>query len=389
VTFVALRAKSMNQLKKTVKKMSIIISSGLLLVIVIGVLFLYLSPEFGGTPTMEQKTIYTKSPNYKDGKFINKEHVKLDMSMRDMGKSLAGYFGASPLTKPSRDIPVEKLDSLDIVNYKDSTRLIWFGHSAFLLQTNNKTILIDPMFGKVAAPHPMLGSNRFSRELPIAVEKLPVIDAVIISHDHYDHLDYGSIQKLKEKVNMFYTPLGVGAHLQKWGVEKERIVELDWWQEVTHEGLVFRCTPAQHFSGRGFTDRANTLWSSWIVQSENDNIFFSGDSGYGPHFKEIGDKYGPFDFAMIECGQYNEMWPDIHMFPEETAQAGLDVKAKQIMPIHWGAFKLAMHPWTEPVERLSKKAKELNLDLITPRIGESFNIHKLNVLTAEWWKKSE
>ena len=369
--------------------MSIIISSGLLLVIVIGVLFLYLSPEFGGTPTMEQKTIYTKSPNYKDGKFINKEHVKLDMSMRDMGKSLAGYFGASPLTKPSRDIPVEKLDSLDIVNYKDSTRLIWFGHSAFLLQTNNKTILIDPMFGKVAAPHPMLGSNRFSRELPIAVEKLPVIDAVIISHDHYDHLDYGSIQKLKEKVNMFYTPLGVGAHLQKWGVEKERIVELDWWQEVTHEGLVFRCTPAQHFSGRGFTDRANTLWSSWIVQSENDNIFFSGDSGYGPHFKEIGDKYGPFDFAMIECGQYNEMWPDIHMFPEETAQAGLDVKAKQIMPIHWGAFKLAMHPWTEPVERLSKKAKELNLDLITPRIGESFNIHKLNVLTAEWWKKSE
>ncbi|WP_110355493.1 MBL fold metallo-hydrolase [Arenibacter sp. ARW7G5Y1] len=368
--------------------MSIIIGSGLFILIVIGVLFLYVSPEFGGTPTLEQKTIFLKSPNYKDGKFVNKGHVKLDMSMRDMGKSLAGYFGASPHTKPGLDIPVEKLDSLDIVEYQDSTRLIWFGHSAFLLQTNNKTILIDPMFGKVPAPHPMLGSNRFSRELPIAVEKLPRIDAVIISHDHYDHLDYGSIQKLKEKVNMFYTPLGVGAHLQKWGVEKERIVELDWWEEATHEGLIFRCTPAQHFSGRGFSDRANTLWSSWIVQSETENIFFSGDSGYGPHFKEIGDKYGPFDFAMIECGQYNEMWPDIHMFPEETAQAGLDVRANRIMPIHWGAFKLAMHPWTEPVERLAKKAKELNLDLVTPRIGEFINIDQLEVRTTEWWKKS-
>lgn len=376
----------MNQLKKIVKKMSIIIGSGLLLVIVIVVLFLYLSPEFGGSPTMEKKAIYLKSPNYKDGKFINKGHVKLDMSMRDMGKSLVGYFGPSPFTKPDQDIPVEKLDSMDIVKYKDSTRLIWFGHSAFLLQIDNKTILIDPMFGKVAAPHPMLGSNRFSRELPIAVDKLPSIDAVIISHDHYDHLDYGSIQKLKDKVKMFYTPLGVGAHLQKWGVEKERIVELDWWQEVSQDGLIFRCTPAQHFSGRGFSDRANTLWSSWIVKSEIDNIFFSGDSGYGPHFKEIGDKYGPFDFAMIECGQYNEMWPDIHMFPEETAQAGLDVQAERIMPIHWGAFKLAMHPWTEPVERLSKKAKELNLGLITPRIGEPINIDKQKAPTTEWWK---
>ncbi|MEQ8421696.1 MAG: MBL fold metallo-hydrolase [Arenibacter algicola] len=366
--------------------MSIVIGSGLLLVIVIGVLFLYLSPEFGGAPTMEQKRIYVKSPNYVDGKFINKGNVKLDMSMRDMGKSLAGFFGPSPLTKPNKDIPVAKLDSLDIVEYQDSTRLIWFGHSAFLLQISNKTILIDPMFGKVPAPHPMLGSNRFSKELPIEVEKLPKIDAVLISHDHYDHLDYGSIQKLKDKVKMFYTPLGVGAHLQKWGVEKERIVELDWWQEVVEDDLTFRCTPAQHFSGRGFSDRASTLWSSWVIQSQKDNIFFSGDSGYGPHFKEIGDKYGPFDFAMIECGQYNEMWPDIHMFPEQTAQAGLDVRAKQIMPIHWGAFKLAMHPWTEPVERVTNRAEELNLDVLTPRIGEPINLNRLEETTSQWWK---
>ncbi|MCK0189188.1 MBL fold metallo-hydrolase [Arenibacter sp. F20364] len=366
--------------------MSVIIGSGFLLVILIGVLFLYLSPEFGGKLTTEQKAVYAKSPNYSNGKFMNKSRVKLDMGMRDMGKSLAGYFRQSPSTKPSKNIPVEKLDSLEIVQYQDSTRLIWFGHSAFLLQMNNKTVLIDPMFGKVPAPHPVLGSNRFSKELPIDVEKLPRIDAVIISHDHYDHLDYGSIQKLKDKVNMFYTPLGVGVHLQKWGIDKERIVELDWWEEIVHDDLIFRCTPAQHFSGRGLTDRANTLWSSWVIQSERDNIFFSGDSGYGSHFKEIGDKYGPFDFAMIECGQYNEMWPDIHMFPEQTAQAGLDVRAKQIMPIHWGAFKLAMHPWTEPVERVSDKAKELNLEVLTPRIGEPINLNRLELTSTQWWK---
>lgn len=366
--------------------MGIIIGGGFLLIILIAVLFLYLSPQFGGVPTQEQRMAYAKSPNYRDGKFINKEEVKLDMSMRDMGKSLAGFFGSSPNTKPLMDIPVDKLDSLDIVHKKESTRLIWFGHSAFLLQIGNKTILIDPMFGKVPAPHPLLATNRFSKELPIAVEKLPSIDAVLISHDHYDHLDYGSIQKLKNKVKMFYTPLGVGAHLREWGVERERIIEMDWWQEISQGDLIIRCTPAQHFSGRGITDRAKTLWSSWVLQSNKDKIFFSGDSGYGPHFKEIGDKFGPFNIAMLECGQYNEMWPDIHMFPEQTAQAGVDVRSRLIIPIHWGAFKLAMHPWTEPVERVSVKAKELNLEVLTPRIGEPINFNKMEVSTSEWWK---
>lgn len=170
------------------------------------------------------------------------------------------------------------------------------------------------------------------------------------------------------------------------GVERERIIEMDWWQEISQGDLIIRCTPAQHFSGRGITDRAKTLWSSWVLQSNKDKIFFSGDSGYGPHFKEIGDKFGPFNIAMLECGQYNEMWPDIHMFPEQTAQAGLDVRSRLIIPIHWGAFKLAMHPWTEPVERVSVKAKELNLEVLTPRIGEPINFNKMEVSTSEWWK---
>ena len=368
--------------------MSIIIGGLIVLLVLSTVLFLYLSPEFGGSPTKEQKAIYVKSDNYADGKFVNRNDVNLDMSFGDMRKMLTGYFSPPPNTVPKQNIPTKKIDSLEIATHKDSTRLVWFGHSTFLLQIENKNILIDPMFGKVPAPHPTLGNNRFSKELPIEVEKLPLIDAVLISHDHYDHLDYGSIKKLKEKVKMFYTPLGVGAHLHEWGIEKERIVELDWWQETTFDNLIFRCTPAQHFSGRGLNDRANTLWSSWIIQSEHDNIFFSGDSGYGPHFKEIGDKYGPFDFAMMECGQYNELWPEIHMFPEETAQAGIDVQAKLIMPIHWGAFKLGMHPWTEPVERISKKADELGIEMIIPKIGEPIEFYNSSGIKSTWWQSN-
>ena len=362
------------------------------IVILVGIIFLIAaifinsSPEFGGKLTKEQKELYSQSQNYREGKFINLGNVQMSMDLRKFLKSLSGYFNPPPNTVPNADIPVQKIDSLNIAMYQDSTRLIWFGHSTFLLQINEKNILIDPMFGKVPAPHPMLGSKRFSSELPIVIEELPRIDAVLLSHDHYDHLDYGSILKLKDKVGKFYTPLGVGVHLTEWGIAPEHIIELDWWQETKFGDLVFRCTPAQHFSGRGVSDRAATLWSSWIIQSPTENIFFSGDSGYGPHFKAIGEKYGPFDFAMMECGQYNEMWKEIHMMPEEAAQAGIDVKAKLIMPIHWGAFKLAMHPWTDPVERITKKASALKLPLIVPKIGAPIILNSNQTLFDPWWE---
>lgn len=378
-----------HKLYKFLKKMMIGIGILIGIIVIIAVLFINISPQFGGKATKEQKAIYATSENYIDEKFVNQSEVQLSMSFNDIRKSLVGYFRPLPNTVPKENLPVKKIDSLEIVSHKDDTRLVWFGHSAFLLQIANKNILIDPMFGEVPAPHPMLGSKRFSNELPIEIDKIPEIDAVLISHDHYDHLDYGSIQKLKGKVKMFYTPLGVGVHLQEWGIEKERIVELDWWQGTTFEGLNFVCTPAQHFSGRGLSDRSKTLWSSWVIQSATDAIFFSGDSGYGDHFKEIGEKYGPFDFAMMECGQYNEMWSDIHMFPEETAQAGIDVKAKTIMPIHWGAFKLAMHSWTDPIERVTQKAKELDINIVTPRIGESIFIKESQFKPQDTWWTSQ
>jgi len=376
-----------NTYKKKYIRVLYIVLSLIALLIIIGVLFINLSPQFGGVASKQQQELFSKSKHYKDGKFLNNGGVKMEMSFKDSFKAMWILFKSNSNAKPNKNIAVEKIDSITIANYNSKTRFIWFGHSTFLLQIKGKNLLIDPMFGDVPAPNPLLGNKRFSNRLPIEIEKLPSIDAVLITHDHYDHLDYESIQKLKSKVNMFYTPLGIGIHLLKWGVEKERIIELDWWQEIKFDELTIRCTPAQHFSGRGISDREKTLWCSWIIQSDEENLFFSGDSGYASHFKEIGDQYGPFDFAFMECGQYNNLWPLVHMLPEETAQAGLDIKAKKMMPIHWGAFKLASHSWTDPVERISKKAKELNVDLVIPKIGEIVEIGLNNSEEIyPWWR---
>ena len=350
-------------------------------------LFVNFYPSFGGDVSKGRQDLYTNSQQFEKGAFHNTDReAPRDFSFGDMLKMSRKFFLEKVENgRPSTAIGIQNIDSITIADYDKGTRLIWFGHSTFLLQTHNKNILIDPMFGDVPAPHPWLGAKRFSGELPIPIEKLPRIDAVLISHDHYDHLDYSSIKKLKGKVGQFYVPLGVGVHLQAWGVDGAQIAELDWWQEVRFKGLEFICTPAQHFSGRKFGNRQSTLWSSWVVKTQKESIFFSGDSGYAKHFKEIGIKHGPFDFAMLECGQYNKMWPDVHMFPEETAQAGIDLKAKVIMPIHWGSFKLAMHSWTDPIERITKRAKELEISLVTPKIGEPIQLDSLPNLYSRWW----
>ncbi|MGI9547447.1 MAG: MBL fold metallo-hydrolase [Flavobacteriaceae bacterium] len=369
-----------------------LISLILLIAVLVVAYFLFVTfyPSFGGDVNKERQLQYTSSAQFDKGKFVNTRRVNMDLGFFET-LSLARKFFFTKVEngRPSQAIPVTKIDSSSIANYGSPTRFVWFGHSSFLLQINHKNLLIDPMFGDVPAPHSLLGASRFSSELPIEVKKLPKIDAVLISHDHYDHLDYESIQLLKDKVGKFYTPLGVGTHLEAWGVSEDKIVELDWWQETIFDDLTFINTPARHFSGRKFTNRQSTLWSSWVIQSDTEKIFFSGDSGYDSHFKTIGAKFGPFDFAMIECGQYNKLWPDVHMFPEETALAGVDLKAKKIMPIHWGAFKLALHSWTDPVERVTKKANELNLPLITPKIGEAFLLNETVVNTQLWWKNKK
>ncbi len=379
-----------NPIKKILKMTIFFITGFTLLLVLGGSLFIHLSPQFGASPTKSQIAVYEKSGHYLNGAFENEIPTSMEMGFTTFMSVLADYIKGVPNSAPKSLLPVQQIDSMGIVNRPDSiTRLTWFGHSAFLIEILGKNILIDPMFGSTPSPHPWLGRSRFTNGLPIEVEKLPYIDAVIFSHDHYDHLDYGSIQKLKHKVKKFYTPLGVGNHLAKWGVPKEIIHELNWWDEISHEDITLICTPARHFSGRSITDRFSTLWASWIIQGGGQNIYFSGDSGYGSHFKTIGDKYGPFDFAMMECGQYDERWHEIHMMPEETAAATVDLNVKTFMPIHWGAFVLALHTWKDPIERVTKKASQLGIPITTPRIGEPIILEHPDKPVARWWETIE
>lgn len=355
------------------------------LIVIIAALFISFSPQFGGTHSDEDRLRYAASENFNSEKFVNLIPTSMDMSVRKMPGIMKEFM--FPPADRSPDLPMEinRVDSIDVVTQGDRTSLLWFGHSAFLLNLDGKRILIDPMFGDVPAPLPFLGTKRYSDGLPIEIQKLPEIDFILISHDHYDHLDYGSIVKLKDKTAHFYVPMGLGAHLRAWGISDEKITEMKWWDETSASGLNLAFAPARHFSGRGVTDRNKTLWGSWIVKGSVDKIYFSGDGGYGPHFKEIGEKYGPFDFAMMECGQYNENWAQIHMMPEEAAQAALDVGAGKFMPIHWGAFTLALHSWTDPVERVTKKANELNANVVTPEIGEWIYLDSDNQYSDPWW----
>ena len=372
------------KLYKFFKRILLVLISLILLLIISGLIWHETSPQFGGEISELKNIKYKKTGHYKDGIFINKTTVNMDMPALKMVSIMIDFIKGNPNGQPNQNIDVLKIDSTTIAKNKLINQITWFGHSAILLELDENKILIDPMLSNVPSPLPILGPERYSKELPITIDKLPFIDAVIISHDHYDHLDYESIQKLKKKVNHFYVPLGVDAHLIEWGIDTSKITALDWWEtaKVNEIDLVF--TPSRHFSGRGLGDRFSTLWGSWVLKGKKDNIFFSGDGGYGPHFKEIGDKHGPFDFSMIECGQYNKNWADIHMMPEESAQAGKDLKSSIIMPIHWGAFTLSLHDWTDPIERVIKAANDLEIPISTPMIGQPFN-WKTEVIISTWW----
>ncbi len=263
----------------------------------------------------------------------------------------------------------------------------WFGHSSLLIKIEGRIFLTDPVFGKRASMVSFMGPKRFDYSPQPSIEDLPPLDGIIISHDHYDHLDYESILVLKNKVDRFFVPLGVGAHLESWEVPTSNITELKWWESTrVDEELTFICAPSRHFSGRGLNNRFSTLWCSWIIKSNKSRIYFGGDSGYFPGFKEIGEKHGPFDLTMLECGAYNINWHDIHMLPEETAQAHVDLKGKSLLPIHWGKFNLALHPWKEPIQRVLKKADELNANVLTPEIGEIVILDD-HTRNDQWWER--
>ncbi|MEP0985387.1 MBL fold metallo-hydrolase [Ekhidna sp.] len=362
----------------------------LIILLIVGAVFIFFktAPQIGGKLQGERLEKAQQAKNFKDGTFHNTVGTKMDMSFKDVRKTLAHYLFADKSDKsPKQPIETRPFNAASFESIPDSIMGIsWFGHSSILLKIEGKTILIDPILeGKRASMFSFMGPERFPYNEYVTVDDLPKIDAVIISHDHYDHLDYPTIKSLKEKVGRFYMPLGVGAHFEHWGLESKSIIELEWWDEIQLENVTLALTPTRHFSGRGFGDRFKTLWGSWVIMGRDKRIYFSGDSGYFPGFKQIGEKYGPFDLTFMECGAYNESWSEIHMFPEETAQAHLDVKGKLLMPIHWGKFDLALHPWKESVNRLAKKAKEENIELFTPEIGQLITLSESQSV-EKWWE---
>ncbi len=289
---------------------------------------------------------------------------------------------------PVDALPVTPLNSTQLNNLPaDKDVVIRLGHSSIFMQVSGQKWLIDPVFSERASPFSFAGPKRFHQP-PITLHSLPDIDGVLISHDHYDHLDKNSIKYLADKVTHFVVPLGVEQYLQDWKVAPEKIHSLDWWQSVNIEGLSLTATPAQHFSGRGLFDRDKTLWASYVIESSDSKLFFSGDSGYFGGFKEIGERFGPFDLTLIETGAYDRDWPTIHMTPEQSLQAHIDLKGKQMMPIHNGTFDLAFHSWHEPLQRISELAQKSQVALLTPVMGQIITLDNIPA-TYSWWQNKE
>lgn len=327
---------------------------------------------------------YLGSSQFKQGKFHNSPEVKTG-GLSGMPKILWRYmFEERIAAEPEKPIPVQKIDLRNPALADNSPALFRLGHSSILLQLSGKHWLIDPVFSDRASPFSWAGPKRFHK-VPLDFDSVQEIEGVIISHDHYDHLDRETIEKLHHKIKRFYTPLGVGQHLLSWGVPESKIIELDWWQDVQAGDIKLTATPAQHFSGRGLTDGNETLWASWVIQTEQHKIFYSGDSGYFDGFKDIGERLGPFDLTLMENGAYDKQWTNVHMTPEETLQAHRDVGGKALMPVHNGTFDLALHPWYEPFERISALAKQQNVHLVTPQIGEAVNLENPDNQNT-WWK---
>jgi L-ascorbate metabolism protein UlaG (beta-lactamase superfamily) len=377
----------LHQKNKSKKRMIIFLFS-IPVLIVVGVLFMQ-QKAFGQNPQNDRLTRIEKSPNYKKGKFHNLVDVPVMSEEATFFKLMKLLFSKHENTVPSAPIPVFKSNLNAITT--DSAEIIWFGHSSYLIKTGNRNILVDPVFSKRASPVSFTGVTSFEGTNVFSAADMPKIDILVITHDHYDHMDYKTIMQLQSKTSFYIVPLGVGQHLESWGIDTSKIKEFDWWDEMAIlSGISIACTPAQHFSGRGFV-RNKTLWASFVLKSQQCKIFIGGDSGYGKHFKQIGEKYGPFDIALLECGQYGKYWPYIHSMPEETVQASIDLKSKVLMPVHWGKFKLSVHPWDEPIKRVSKKAAELNVTLATPMIGEPLIIQnpKPEKLWVDYSRKVE
>jgi L-ascorbate metabolism protein UlaG (beta-lactamase superfamily) len=336
---------------------------------------------YGKLPSGDRLKRIRNSPNYKNGAFQNLTKTNAMAEDASVLKTMREF-----LHKPDNVIPPAVLPSVktDLRSLPQHDCLVWFGHSSYLLKLDGKIIVVDPVLSGNAAPLKFM-IKAFKGADAFTADDLPEIDILLLTHDHYDHLDHRVMLKLIKKTKNVVCSLGVGSHLERWGFSSGVIHELDWFERFSNGDLRITAAPARHFSGRGLK-RGQTFWSSFVLTSKRLSIFAGGDSGYDTHFKKIGDEFGPFDLAILESGQYNKAWPKIHMMPEETVQASLDLKAAVMMPVHWGKFSLSMHAWDEPVERVMKEAEKKNVVVATPVIGEVFEIGG-KIPEKRWWRE--
>jgi len=347
------------------------------------ILFVNFAPVFGDSSKGDSNTKIENSPYFIDGKFRNLVSTSMNFKKgEDYNKE---YIADKSIGKhPKRPLPSMKFNKTDFAA-SDKNSITWFGHSTILFKLESKIILVDPVFNNASPFSSILGPAPFEYENNISAKDLPnKIDVVLITHDHYDHLDYKTIKEIQTGVQKFLVPLSNKAHLLKWGVPNSKVEEFDWYDNFSYENIDFTFTPTRHFSGRALRDRFATLWGGWIIKSEFNNFYISGDGGYSDEFKVIGNKYGPFDIVFIENGAYNPRWGNIHLFPEQGVQASLDTQAKVALPIHWGKYSLSSHGWSEPIERFVKEAEERNLIIATPLIGQTFIIGG-NIPNENWW----
>lgn len=357
----------------------------LVVVFVVGINLFLQQEQFGKRPTGMRLELIKNSPNYRNNAFQNLSHTPSlteGVSMFSVLKEFA--FKKNEFKKPSQNIPTAKTDLLQLNPLENV--VVWFGHSSYFIQIDGKKILVDPVLSDNASPLSFT-TKAFEGTNVYTTDDFPEIDYLFISHDHWDHLDYKTIMKLKSKIKNIICGLGTGAHFEHWGFGSESIIEKDWNETITLEdGFEVNTVPARHFSGRSFV-RNKALWMSFVLKTPSSKLFIGGDSGYDSHFTEIGKQFGPFDLVFLENGQYDKSWKYIHMTPNEVLQAAMDLNAKALFPVHSSKFTLANHNWNEPLSKISELVETSEIKLITPLIGEKTNMNSYKVF-PKWWEFS-
>ena len=349
-----------------------IVVIGILLLIGVATAGVLSLPTFGAKATGERLARMRANAHFHEGKFVN-DLPPASYTFADVRALIKGQFFGDEVRVPPAPIPVVTVapDALKTVAPSPGLRAFWIGHASVYVELDGVRMLVDPIFSEYASPFD-IGPRRFHPP-PIALADLPPIDAVLITHDHYDHLDMRTVQQLAQRGTAFFVPLGIGAHLTAWGVPEAQIHDMEWWEEAAPlRGVRIVSTPSRHYSGRGLGDKNATLWGSWSVIGAKQRFYVSGDTGYSDHFTRIGERFGPFDMAFVKIGAYGPgaPWLDIHMSPEDAVRAQRAVRARRMFPVHWGTFNLAFHAWNEPVQRAVAAAAANRVEIVTPRIGE-------------------